>query len=190
MTTARPALSTMLDEAIDIAVMAHRGQRRRYTGEPYIAHPLAVMTIVRGATDDPVALAAAILHDVPEDADGGERPGCWLRLIADTCSLDVAEGVQTLSDNCPRHAGNRAARKAAICRKLADAPGWVQTIKVADMIDNLPSIVEHDPKFAPVYVQEARNLLDVLARGDDRLRSRAGDVLEIAEITVESRSWG
>ena len=60
----------MLDRAIEFATKAHKGQFRKYTGEPYINHPLAVMEIVRGVpghTEE--MLVAAVLHDVVEDTD-------------------------------------------------------------------------------------------------------------------------
>lgn len=38
---------------------AETGQRRKYTDEPYIVHPAAVVELVRSITDNPVMLAAA-----------------------------------------------------------------------------------------------------------------------------------
>jgi hypothetical protein len=40
------------------------------------------------------------------------------------------------------------------------------TIKCADLISNTSSIVKHDPKFAEVYLEEKRLLLDVLTKAD------------------------
>ncbi len=59
----------LIRKAFDIAVDAHREQRRK-TGEPYIYHPVAVAKIVAyeiglGAT----SIAAALLHDVVEDTN-------------------------------------------------------------------------------------------------------------------------
>jgi hypothetical protein len=65
--------------------------------------------------------------------------------------------------------GNRAERKAASRLRLAAAPGWVQSIKVADLISNTSSIVQNDPKFAATYLEEKRLMLDVLDHADDRL---------------------
>lgn len=57
----------MIREAYELAVEAHRPQRRK-SGEPYILHPLAVATI---CTEEiglgPTAVVAALLHDVVED---------------------------------------------------------------------------------------------------------------------------
>ena len=60
----------MLERAIQFATQAHKGQFRKYTGEPYITHPLAVMEIVKGVPGHtPEMLVAAVLHDVVEDTD-------------------------------------------------------------------------------------------------------------------------
>ncbi|WP_372720242.1 HD domain-containing protein, partial [Immundisolibacter sp.] len=45
---------------------AHSGQQRQ-TGEPYIAHPLAVATILADLHVDAATMCAALLHDVIED---------------------------------------------------------------------------------------------------------------------------
>jgi hypothetical protein len=78
----------------------------------------------------------------------------------------VAYAVEQLSD---MEAGNRAERKAASRERLSKAWAWVQTIKVADIISNTAGIVLHDPKFAVMYLEEKRLLLDVLTRADPRL---------------------
>jgi len=59
---------TLLDEAIRFAVQAHSGQPRKGTNMPYILHPLEAAAIVATMTDDPEIIAAAVLHDIVEDA--------------------------------------------------------------------------------------------------------------------------
>jgi (p)ppGpp synthase/HD superfamily hydrolase len=54
----------MLDEAIAIAVEAHRGQMDRY-GAPYILHALRVMNRLHS----PLEQTVGVLHDVVEDTD-------------------------------------------------------------------------------------------------------------------------
>ena len=66
-------------------------------------------------------------------------------------------------------------------QRLADSSREVQTIKVADLIDNTPSIVEHDPDFARVYLREKRDLLNVLTLADQGLVDRAWTLLREAE---------
>jgi guanosine-3',5'-bis(diphosphate) 3'-pyrophosphohydrolase len=57
-----------LERAIDVAVAAH-GDQRRASGEPYVTHPIAAAQILADLGIDPVAVQAALLHDVPEDTD-------------------------------------------------------------------------------------------------------------------------
>ena len=58
----------LLDKAIIYATEAHAGVNRKGKDRPYIIHPLEVMAIVAGITDDQEILAAALLHDTIEDA--------------------------------------------------------------------------------------------------------------------------
>lgn len=59
-------------DAIQFAVECHSGAFRKGTDIPYIVHPMEVAAIVSTMTADPNVLAAAVLHDVVEDA-GIER---------------------------------------------------------------------------------------------------------------------
>ncbi|HET7026240.1 MAG TPA: bifunctional (p)ppGpp synthetase/guanosine-3',5'-bis(diphosphate) 3'-pyrophosphohydrolase [Candidatus Limnocylindrales bacterium] len=54
--------------AFDLAVEAH-GDQKRATGEPYVTHPIASAQILADLGLDPVAIQAALLHDVPEDTE-------------------------------------------------------------------------------------------------------------------------
>ena len=72
----RISYQTLTDEdkklirtAFEIAVDAHKGQRRK-SGEAYIFHPIAVAKIVASEIGlDAVSIASALLHDVVEDTD-------------------------------------------------------------------------------------------------------------------------
>lgn len=59
----------LIRSAFDVAVDAHKDQRRK-SGEAYIFHPIAVATIVAEQIGlDATSIAAALLHDVVEDSD-------------------------------------------------------------------------------------------------------------------------
>lgn len=58
----------LVSEAIAFAVKAHDGMRRKKSESPYILHPLEAAAIVGTMTDDQNLIAAAVLHDVVEDA--------------------------------------------------------------------------------------------------------------------------
>lgn len=56
----------LLEEAYQFALEAH-GNQVRQSGEPYITHPVETAMIVADLQLDETSLAAALLHDVPED---------------------------------------------------------------------------------------------------------------------------
>lgn len=151
-------------KAMLFAREVHKDQKRKYTGNPYSDHLAEVAGIVATVSLSPLSIAVAWLHDCVEDC------GVQDQTIKDMFGMDVRNGVVLLSD---MEQGNRAKRKAASRARLSAAPGWVQTIKCADLISNTSSIVEHDPQFAQLYLEEKRLLLDVMAKADSRLLSLA-----------------
>ncbi len=58
---------TKIEKAISFAVTAHKGAKRKGKDRPYILHPIEVMSIVAGMTEDEDVIAAAVLHDTVED---------------------------------------------------------------------------------------------------------------------------
>ena len=151
-------------EAMLFAREVHKNQRRKYTNNPYSDHLAEVAGIVATVDISAETIATAWLHDCREDQ------GVTGEEIENRFGMRVSVGVALLSDF---EQGNRAARKAASRERLASAPGWVQTIKVADLISNTASIVMHDQDFAKVYLEEKRWLLDVMTKADMRLVSIA-----------------
>ncbi len=64
----RPSEVEMVLLAFETAKKAHNGQFRK-SGEPYINHPLGTAFILATMKIDAAIVAAALLHDVPEDTD-------------------------------------------------------------------------------------------------------------------------
>ncbi|MEK7524380.1 MAG: RelA/SpoT family protein [Patescibacteria group bacterium] len=57
-----------IKSAYEFAKKAHQGQLRQ-SGEPYLMHPMRTVQILTNFRVDEDTLAAAFLHDVPEDTD-------------------------------------------------------------------------------------------------------------------------
>lgn len=82
-------------KAYHVAKDAHAGTRRR-SGEPYIFHPLAVATIaVKEVGLGPVAVEAALLHDVVEDTEITVED---LRLVFGDRVAQIVDGVTKIDD--------------------------------------------------------------------------------------------
>ena len=162
----------LYDKAKVFSMAAHEaiGQKRKYTGEPYYFHPQRVADILQDVqyTLPEEAYAVALLHDVVEDTQVD------LHTIGEVFGAKVEQGVALLTDMPTVEGGpNREKRKELDRLRLSQAPAWVQTIKVADMIDNTLTIVEYDPKFAKIYLEEKRLMVQVLTQADPILLERA-----------------
>lgn len=164
-------------KAMMFAREVHKDQVRKYTGNPYFDHLAEVVGIAMSVgwhapfVHPDKFMAVCWLHDSIEDTEV-----TWDDLVVEF-NADIADAVLLLSD---REKGNRAERKAASRERLSKAPGWIQTIKCADLISNTSSIVKHDPDFAKVYLEEKRLLLDVLNEADQDLRKLAMSMVKNA----------
>ncbi|MGK9084975.1 HD domain-containing protein [Brucella intermedia] len=156
------------------ATAAHSaiGQTRKYTGNPYIVHPRAVVQILRDhGINDLCVIGAAWVHDVVEDTQ------VTIEQIETTLGPRIGHMVRDLT-NVPLEFGNRKARYEENLRRLSLACPDSQNIKLADLIDNTRSIVKHDPKFAPKYLEEKSDTIDVLTRAKPLLIETARKTLQ------------
>lgn len=161
--------------ARELAVRWHAGQARKYSGDPYTVHCERVAALTAMVCPEPSVVAAAWLHDVLEDTDCPERE------IKERCGTQALRLILEVTDISGPSDGNRSARKARDRQHLSFASAEGQTIKLADLIDNTMSIAFWDPDFSRTYLEELRELLNVLALGDVRLGILARDLLVMAE---------
>jgi len=61
-----PEKVAVIEDAYHFAAEAHQGQLRK-SGEPYLEHPLQTALILAELQLDASSLAAALLHDIPEN---------------------------------------------------------------------------------------------------------------------------
>jgi len=163
-----PRSQALVDMAYEFAKKAHGNQTRKYTGEPYVNHPVAVAKIVMEVFPDVDCVCAALLHDVIEDTDA-----TYQDLIDAGFMFPIADLVRELSDVSKPEDGNRATRKEIDRQHTARASDRGKTVKLADLINNTDSITQYDPNFAKVYMNEKRKLLQVLKGGNSELMDRA-----------------
>ncbi|MBV5346757.1 bifunctional (p)ppGpp synthetase/guanosine-3',5'-bis(diphosphate) 3'-pyrophosphohydrolase [bacterium] len=162
-----------LQEAVNFAIAAHKGQVRKYDGSAYIMHPFSVMGMMTEFTADWEELAAAILHDTVEDCDD-----VTIEAIHERFGERVASIVFYATEVSQKTDGNRATRKAMDRRHYSAGPGESQDLKGVDMIDNIPTIVLMDPEFAGRYLEEKLLLLAVLTKMNPIIKERAERLIQ------------
>lgn len=162
-------MTDIVEKARKFATKAHGdiNHVRKYTGQPYIVHPAEVVSIVKSVPHTPAMLAAAWLHDTVEDTP------VTIEDIRAEFGEEVATLVGWLTDVSKPEDGKRNVRKGIDRQHTAEAPAEAQTVKLADLLSNTKSILEHDLNFAAVYVEEKELLLDVMTKGDRTLFERA-----------------
>src|SRR5438105_15392840 len=146
----------LVRRAYAYAAEAHEGQKR-ISGEPYITHPAAVAMLVAELGMDAATVAAALLHDVPEDTartvedvrrDFGEEIG---RLVDGVTKLSRLSG-QTRDEH---QAENIRKMLPAIADDLR-----VVIIKLCDRLHNMRTLAPLPPE---KQKRIARQTMDIYA---------------------------
>ena len=127
---------TVVTKAFDFAKKAHAGHKR-LSGDPYITHPVAIAGVLAELEQDPQTIAAALLHDVIEDADVSNEE---LRKNFGEEITKLVEGVTKLSQ---LNFISREVRQAESFRKMFVAMGEdfrIIIIKLADRLHNMRTL--------------------------------------------------
>jgi GTP pyrophosphokinase len=131
----------LIKAAYEFASQAHQGQTRK-SGKPYLDHPLHTATTLAGLRLDASTLAAALLHDVPEDC------GLPLDEIEAKFGSEVSklvDGVTKLNKVTSRAGAGEAEGRleAENLRKMLMAMAQdmrVVLIKLADRLHNMRTL--------------------------------------------------
>lgn len=175
--------------ATDIALIqafAHEahdsiGQKRKYSGEPYWVHTDEVAGILTEHGAAPHIVAASHVHDYLEDVNPNGL-ALLRRLFGDRIALLAVEVTDVFTHEAYPHL-NRAVRKGLEAQRLGLATIGAQIIKLADLISNTSSIVEHDPGFAVTYLQEKSTILSCIGFAIDNVHHKVHDYPHFDVIT-------
>jgi guanosine-3',5'-bis(diphosphate) 3'-pyrophosphohydrolase len=129
----------LLVRALAFAAHQHRDQRRKdASAPPYINHPIALaeLLVEVGGIDDPVVLAAALLHDTLEDT---EATAAELRAAF---GAEVAAIVAEVSDD---KSLEKRERKRLQVERAAQLSRRAKLVKLADKTCNLRDVADHPP---------------------------------------------
>jgi len=144
-----------IPNAMEIAKIAHQNQLRKYTHEPYIVHPMAVAGLVKAVSNRKKLIVSAILHDILEDTNISEKV---LYNSFDKTSIDIVKEL-----TCPEYPNtNRKERQELELYRLSGISDGAKLIKLADIIDNVKTILLYDKDFSSVYIPEKRKQIKIL----------------------------
>jgi guanosine-3',5'-bis(diphosphate) 3'-pyrophosphohydrolase len=110
--------SRVVQNAYELLLSKHAGQRQKVNGHPYVEHPILVASDVSRAGFEPEMVAAALLHDIVEDSDVtieevrerfGDRVGDLVEVMTDSAEVEPYERRKALHRERVVEAGPEAA---------------------------------------------------------------------------------
>ena len=153
----------VVEEAYQFAAEAHQGQMR-LSGDPYVEHPVQTAIILAELQLDVASLAAALLHDVPENC------GIPVEKIKDKFGLEIGrlvDGVTKLGKVSWQAAGTAPREiQAENLRKMLVAMAEdlrVVFIKLADRLHNMRTLDALAPEKQQSVAQETLEIYTPLA---------------------------
>jgi len=153
----------VIEDAYHFASEAHRGQVRK-SGKPYLEHPLETASILAELQLDASSLAAALLHDIPEDC------GLSISDIEARFGSEIAKLVDgtTKLGRVPLSTSGETTREAQAenLRKMLVAMAEdlrVIFIKLADRLHNMRTLDALPPEKQISIAQETLEIYSPLA---------------------------
>ncbi|MCL2336301.1 MAG: bifunctional (p)ppGpp synthetase/guanosine-3',5'-bis(diphosphate) 3'-pyrophosphohydrolase [Firmicutes bacterium] len=132
----------LLRKAYHFADLLHAGQKR-FSGDPYIIHPVAVALILAELELDMDTLVAGLLHDTVEDT------GVTLEDLQENFGVDIALLVDGVTKLNRLQFQSKMERQAENLRKMFLAMAKdirVVLIKLADRLHNMRTLQYHQPR--------------------------------------------
>ena len=141
MTTLEAPLTIRFDSAFMLAHRIHRGQARKGSQIPYIAHVMGVAALVLEYGGNETEAIAALLHDAIEDAPADMGAQGVRREIGDTFGEEVLAIVEHCTDTDVQPKPPWQERKAAYVAAVQHAPLFALRVSAADKFHNVRSLI-------------------------------------------------
>lgn len=130
-------LTARFEEALILAAQFHARQLRKGTTIPYIAHLLAVTSLVLEHGGDEDEAIAALLHDAVEDQGGANTREKIRRLFGENVAA-IVDGCSD-TDQMPKPPWRE--RKERYIAHLRTASPSVRLVSAADKLHNVRSVL-------------------------------------------------
>ncbi|MEY2979669.1 MAG: RelA/SpoT family protein [Prochlorotrichaceae cyanobacterium] len=149
----------LICRAFQFAYSLHQGQHRA-SGEPYIAHPIAVAGILRDLGGSSALIASGFLHDVVEDTE------ITVQELSEVFGAEVASLVDGVTKLSKFNFSSKTERQAENFRRMFVAMAKdirVIIVKLADRLHNMRTLEHLPPEKRALIALETREIFAPLA---------------------------
>ena len=155
--------------ALSYAII-HYGENKRFSGVPYIIHPIRVAAILRAAgfsqKDHEELLIAAIFHDLVEDTE------TTLDEIRDLFGNKVASIVDEVSKPKKKN-------KDEWLKEFSNHSEEAKVLKMADRIDNLMDMKAWSIEKQKTYANQGKIIIEKCSSSNNFLAKKLNDLIQI-----------
>jgi len=151
--------NNLICRAFGFADRLHQGQYRK-SGEPYIAHPIAVAGLLRDLGGDSAMIAAGFLHDVVEDTEVTPEE------IEERFGAEVRQLVEAVTKLSSFNFSSKTERQAENFRRMFMAMAKdirVIVVKLADRLHNMRTLQHLKPEKQRRIAKETKDIFAPLA---------------------------
>jgi (p)ppGpp synthase/HD superfamily hydrolase len=150
-------MATITDFASRFSEFKHKGQIRKFSGEPYFEHPKRVAEIVKKfkkshKLDD--LIAAAFTHDTLEDTNTTYKD------LTTLFGGLVASLVQELTSD--KKEIEKIGKTSYLINKMENMSNWALVIKLADRLDNVSDLKTSSKKFRDKMIKSTKEIIRIL----------------------------
>jgi (p)ppGpp synthase/HD superfamily hydrolase len=173
--------SELVEQAIIFAIKAHKGQKRKGNGLPYIMHPMRVASVLQEVKESKnmnLLIISSLLHDTVEDT------GVKLTTIAKKFGHQVAALVEELT--LDKDLYETVGKTELLCQEVLKMTSYALCIKLCDRLDNVRDLKAMKESFRAKYVPETRTILDTLKQR--KLTGTHQKLISLIELELEKYS--
>jgi (p)ppGpp synthase/HD superfamily hydrolase len=155
-------IATIEDFAEKFGDIKHKGQMRKFSGEPYFAHPKRVAKIVqlfKKSHKLDKLISAAFLHDTLEDTNTTYKD--LMTLFGGL----VASLVKELTSEPEEIA--KMGKTEYLSKKMIDMSNWALVIKLADRLDNVSDLKTSSETFRTKTILSTKEIITNLEKHRD-----------------------
>lgn len=145
-----------VQKALEFATIKHAKQVRKFSGEPYVYHPISVSNTIKelhmyyGIEHLIILRCAALLHDILEDTD------TTVEELTSEFGSEITDIVVALTND--KSLLQSMGKTEYLSKKVNELTSDQLLVKLADRLDNVQDIKDENDPWTVQYVKQTKHV--------------------------------